>query len=64
MGDVQQGNRSEAINNLFNEVEAEHPEKSTEWLLQMIADTWNVRYGEDIDASDVVTALSEMHPDD
>lgn len=64
MGNVQQADRSKAISNLFNEIESEHPSKSTEWLLQMTADTWNVRYGEDIDASDVITALSEIHSDD
>lgn len=44
---------------IWNEVEEGFPDKSTEWLMQYVCDTYQQRHGKEIDHGDVAAALFE-----
>lgn len=51
---------NERINDIWDEVETDFPDKSTEWLMSFVCDVYFQRYGSEIDHGDVAGALCEM----
>ncbi len=49
--------RSKRICDLWNEIEDDFPDKSTEWLMAMVCDHYLTQYGHEIDNGDVAEAL-------
>lgn len=45
---------------VWNEVEDDFPDKSTEFLMAMTCDRYRERYGRDIDNADIAGALFEV----
>jgi hypothetical protein len=50
------------IRELWHDIEDEFPDKSTEFLMQMVCDRGHFMYNWDIDHGDVSTALVETSP--
>lgn len=56
---------NEIINDIWDELEDDFPDKSTEFLMQMTCDIYRQRYGKEIDHGHVAAALySAMEADD